>query len=83
MPWKATTPMVEHVAFVEAREAGLLTVTELSKHFGISRTTAYKWIHRYESLGIDGMKEKSRRPHNSPRKTPVDDRLQGAISTWR
>lgn len=81
MPWKETTPMLERSQFVRAWETGLYTVTELSQDFGISRATAYKWIHRYQDFGDDGLKEKSRRPHNSPRKTPAE--IEEAIVALR
>lgn len=32
---------------------------------GISRRTLRKWLRRYESGGIDGLSDKSRRPHHS------------------
>jgi transposase InsO family protein len=40
------------------------TVAELSRRFGISRKTGYKWIRRY----LAGMEltDRSRRPHRSP-----------------
>ena len=59
----------------------MFTVTELSQDFGISRATAYKWIHRYEDFGDDGLKEKNRRPHKSPRKTPA--KIEEAIVALR
>lgn len=43
-------------------------VTYVSNYFGCSRQTVYKWINRYKEEGINGLKDKSRRPHNSPKK---------------
>jgi len=40
--------------------------SELCREFGISRPTGDKWISRYLSEGIDGLKEQSRRPKTSP-----------------
>jgi len=35
---------------------------------GISRPTLEKWIHRYQEQGDQGLKSKSRRPINQPKK---------------
>jgi transposase InsO family protein len=36
----------------------------------ISRQTFYKWRVRYQAEGLDGLSERSRRPHSSPNETP-------------
>jgi putative transposase len=36
------------------------------RDFGISRKTGYKWLHRYETSGLDGLTNQSRRPRSSP-----------------
>ena len=54
-----------------------LSVTELCALYGISRKTAYKWIDRYLTHGPQGLEERSRRPHTSPRHTP--DHVVAAI----
>ena len=33
---------------------------------GISRPTLRKWLRRYRTSGIDGLKDKSKKPHSSP-----------------
>ena len=33
---------------------------------GISRPTLRKWNRRYIALGVDGLRDQSRRPHHSP-----------------
>jgi len=33
---------------------------------GISRSTLRKWWNRYQAQGLAGLKNQSRRPHNSP-----------------
>jgi transposase InsO family protein len=38
----------------------------LCRRFGVSPTTAYKWIGLYRSLGGGGLEDRSRRPVNSP-----------------
>ncbi len=39
-------------------------VTDLCREYGISRKTAYKYIHRFQACGLDGLKDQSRRPHH-------------------
>jgi transposase InsO family protein len=46
------------------------SITDLSQKYGISRPTVYKWLGRYEQLGIEGLKEQSRAPKNCPHRTP-------------
>jgi putative transposase len=69
MPWKEVHPLDQRVELINAYESGCFTVVELSEQFGISRKTAYKWIHRHETKGLSGLAELSRAPHNCPHKT--------------
>lgn len=39
------------------------------RYFGISRQTYYHWYRRYEEQGIEGLKDRSKRPLTSPRAT--------------
>jgi transposase InsO family protein len=55
--------------FVTDYRTGLFTMTELATQFGISRKTGYKWVDRYETHGVLGLCDRSRRPHRSPRAT--------------
>src|SRR5207247_6043213 len=45
------------------------TVAEAARRFGVSRTTAYRWLTRSAQEGIHEMAEKTRRPHTSPNAT--------------
>jgi len=45
------------------------SITELCKAFGISRPTAYKFIHRYENFGIEGLIDKTKTPKKHPNQT--------------
>ncbi|WP_436179037.1 helix-turn-helix domain-containing protein [Acidovorax sp. LjRoot66] len=52
--------------FVElARQEGA-NLRDLCRRFCISPTTAYKWLHRFEQHGDQGLLDRSRRPLNSP-----------------
>ena len=46
-----------------ARKPGA-NISELARRFGVSRKTIYKWLNR------DDMDDRSRRPKNSPKRTP-------------
>ena len=48
-----------------AREADS-NMSETCRRFGISRKTGYKWLDRYETSGLDGLVERSRRPRSNP-----------------
>jgi transposase InsO family protein len=57
MPWKETCPMDEKLRFIAAcsQEPNL---SEVCRRFEISRKTAYKWLARYDALGLDGLKDR-------------------------
>jgi Transposase and inactivated derivatives len=41
------------------------TISSISKRYGVSRKTYYKWNNRYNQKGIEeGLSDISRRPHN-------------------
>ena len=43
-----------------------LRVSEVAEKFGVHRDTVYVWLSRYEADGLDGLAERSHRPHRSP-----------------
>lgn len=62
--------MDERVHFISDYLKARYDVCALCEAYGISRKTGYKWIKRYKEQGIDGLQEVSRKPHNSPYRTP-------------
>jgi transposase InsO family protein len=46
---------------------GIVALT--CRYYGISRHTFYIWLRRYEELGIEGLRPRSRRPLRSPNAT--------------
>jgi transposase InsO family protein len=44
-------------------------VAATCRYYGISRPTFYKWLNRFDELGEDGLRDRSSRPHHSPRAT--------------
>lgn len=97
MSWLETEPMNEKIKFISAfleskREC---TFKELCSRFNISCKTGYKYVSRFESEGIDGLKERSRAPHHNAQKIPpfIEEQILAAkakypywgskkISTW-
>src|SRR2546427_6296544 len=65
MPWRETAPMAERMRFVTDWERDLYSMVELCERYGVSRKTGYKWLARYEADGPDGLRERSRAPHQS------------------
>jgi len=64
MEGNRTDDRKEH--FVTLAQTGRFTMTKLCADFGISRKTGHKYLRRYKEDGRDGLKERSRRPRNSP-----------------
>lgn len=69
MPWRETTKMEQKIEFINEWRSGRFTISELARHFDISRPTAYKWIKRFEKEGLPGLEEKGRQPKTHPLKT--------------
>jgi transposase InsO family protein len=46
-------------------------ISDLCRRYGISRKTAYKWLKRHQADGVEGLADRSRRPHDHPRTTPL------------
>ncbi|WP_425311297.1 IS481 family transposase [Kingella potus] len=65
MPWRTTTMPEQRHEFVTLARKDDANISELCRRFAISRKTAYKWLPR------DDMHDLSRRPHHSPKRTPL------------
>ena len=61
--------MDERLQFVARRLAGE-AMSELCREFGISRKTGYKIFDRYQECGVQGLTDRSRRPHHYAHKLP-------------
>lgn len=70
MPWRETKPMEQKTLFIADHLRGLYSHSELCERYGISRKTGYKWLQRYQQYELEGLQERSRRPHQSPLRTP-------------
>jgi transposase InsO family protein len=69
MAWKEVLPMEERARFVLEVQRADMSFAELCRRYGVSRKTGYKWIRRYIAEGLDGVRERSSRPHSCPHKT--------------
>lgn len=47
-------------------------VAKTCRYYGISRACYYRWYERYQKEGEQGLRDRSRRPHNSPRATQTE-----------
>ncbi|HEC26210.1 MAG TPA: IS481 family transposase, partial [Gammaproteobacteria bacterium] len=81
MSWKEVNPMQQKLLFIADYIRQISSMTDLCARYGISRKTGYKWVARYEELGLDGLNEQSRRPSKSPIQTPY--RIQQKIIELR
>lgn len=72
MPWKELKPMDQKIQMIVDWQTKQFSITDISQKYGISRKTVYKWLNRYEQIGIDGLKELSRKPYVSPYQTPEE-----------
>lgn len=71
MAFKPSTVMEQKKEFVRLALKTKIGMSELCRRYEISRPTGYKWIKRYKEEGLAGLKERSRRPLNSPTRTNV------------
>jgi len=65
--------MDEKLQFISYYLQDEWSISELCREFGISRKTGYKYIHRYEDIGLDGLKEQSKSPYRHPNAVPNKD----------
>jgi len=47
------------------------TKAEAARRFNTSWPTVHKWVERFRNLGVDGLRDRSSKPHSSPRQTPL------------
>jgi len=69
MPWKTMEVMDQKIRLIVDWGTKKFSKADLSCKYEISRPTIDKWLARYGQEGIDGLKERSRAPHNCSHKT--------------
>jgi putative transposase len=66
MGWMETCAVDERMRFVIAVAEHEESFAALCRRFEVSRKTGYKWLGRYQELGVEGLAELSRAPHQHP-----------------
>ena len=79
MPWSEMSRMDSRAEFLILAQAEGANISALSRRFSISRKTAYKWLGR--AAAGEGVEDRSRRPHQSPRQTSAE--IEAAVLTLR
>jgi hypothetical protein len=65
---KRTGPFEERLRFVETCRDSDESFGAICEQFGISRQKGYKWLGRFEEGGLEGLVDRSRRPHSNSRR---------------
>ena len=76
MSWKEVSAVDLRLEFVALALAEGANIKALCEQFNIGRTTAYKWLKRFQCEGKDGLRDRSRRPHSSPNRTAQESEKQ-------
>lgn len=76
------TVVDQRVSAVQSVKNGA-RVTEVARAYGVSRQAVYEWLDRAAD-GREGLEDRSRRPHHSPRRTAedVEQRLIAERRKW-
>lgn len=80
MPWPKVSIVDQRREFVMLASLEGANVSALSRRFGISRQSGYKWLGRNRS-GLEEFADRSRRPQHSPNRTPAV--VEGAVLAVR
>jgi len=75
--WKANSVLEERLQFIEECKSREWSMAEVCRRFEISRKTGYKWLSRYESGGMEALKDGSHAPLHNPRQ--VLEEVEDAI----
>jgi transposase len=76
MPWQEVNPMEQKVLFIVDWIRNVHSVSTFCEVYVISRKTGYKWIDRFNQLGVDGLHDATRKSHQSPQRTPYAIRAE-------
>ena len=69
MPWKTSSLLEARQRFVRTALNSFNSVAQLCRQAHISRKTGFKWLRRFRASGGPGLRDRSRRPKHSPRRT--------------
>jgi len=76
VPWKAKSKVDMRYELLQRLHNGE-RATDLAREYGVSRKTIYKFRKRLQLHGIEGLRDRSRRPHRLARKLP--EQLEQAV----
>jgi transposase InsO family protein len=66
MPWKVHDVVEQRLRFLMEWQKQEFGLAELCRQYEITRQTGYKWLNRYEAEGLEGLRDRSRAPHEHP-----------------
>jgi len=72
MPWRELSVMDQREEFVRLALAPGANKRELCRRFGVSPKVGYKWLARATAEEKDWARDRSRRPHVSPTRSPTE-----------
>jgi transposase-like protein len=79
--------MEEKLRFVFEYQQRQRTMTDLCQRYEIARETGYVWLRRYQAVGLEGLREKSRATQRHGNQTSAEIEqmvleLREAHSRW-
>src|SRR5918911_4073103 len=80
MPWRKCSVIDERMRFVIRHKDGE-SMASLCREFNISRKTGYKILSRYQECGMEGLSDRTRRPHRYANQLP--EQVEAAIVAAR
>ena len=69
---REVTMEIKYAAMFASVQARQESVADLCARLGISRKSYYKYLARFASEGLEGLRPRSRRPVKSPTQTPPE-----------
>ena len=81
MPFHEVSRMDARLEFVMLASEEGANVRQLCRRFGVSPTTGYKWLDRWQTVGPAGLQEQSRRPRHSPLRSAAE--IEAAVLSVR
>lgn len=81
MPWPEINAMTARVQFISDALKEGSCISALSRLYGVSRKTAYKWLNRYRAGGLADLQKRSRARHSQPQR--VAGEIEVAICQLR
>ena len=72
MPWLETNKVEQRLRFVLAVREDGEPISRACRRFGVTRPTAYKWLRRYDSGGLNALEDQPRIARKHPHTTPLE-----------